>query len=166
MAQLTDIILQELRSNRAMAERFVDDIPDEAMARQFGDMKNHPAWQLGHIAVSLAFAGQVIGADYAPPEGWDKLFPPGTNPVGDRGAYPSKAALWAELERVCDAVALRLPQLDAAALAADFPEEKFRTYWPTVAGGVQFFAVSHFAFHLGQLSAWRRAAGLPSAMGV
>ena len=35
---------------------------------------------------------------------------------------------------------------------------------PTLADSTLFMAISHEAMHLGQLAAWRRGQGLPSAM--
>lgn len=165
MSNTMDLILHEMRFNLEMTNSLVKDVPDDVMTRQFGELKNHPAWQLGHIVVSHGYLASLIGADYTAPQGWEALFPPGTHPVDDPGLYPDKATLLDELSRVCDALAARLPALDAQALAQPFPEERFRSYWPTLGNGVSFFLTSHFAFHLGQLSAWRRAMNLPPAMG-
>jgi len=37
---------------------------------------------------------------------------------------------------------------------------------PTVGDGLVFLTGSHFAYHLGMLSAWRRTIGLGSALGM
>ena len=42
--------------------------------------------------------------------------------------------------------------------------DKFDGEFPTVAGAALFLAVTHEALHLGQVAAWRRARGLPSAL--
>lgn len=159
-----DNLIVGLRGNLDLAIPLIDDVPEEGMARQFGELKNHAAWQIGHTVVSLAYAAKLCGADYAAPGGWWELFQPGSQPVDERGRYPSKAELLDHLRRVCGAIEASLPALDAAALAAPFPEEKFRSFWPTLADGLVFFAISHFAYHLGQLSSWRRVMNLPRAL--
>lgn len=164
MTSLTDHIAVGLRGSHEMTPALVNDIPEDAMARQFGAIRNHAAWQLGHIVVATAYAAKLCGSDYAPPRGWADLFKPGTEPTDNRARYPLKAALLTEIDRVCDAVEAALPSLDAPALAAPFPEERFRSFWPTLADGLIFFTASHYSYHLGQLSAWRRAMDLPKAL--
>jgi hypothetical protein len=53
--------------------------------------------------------------------------------------------------------------LPPEALARPAPE-RMRSRFPTVANVLLGLMTSHFASHLGQLSAWRRAVGLPSVL--
>ena len=46
---------------------------------------------------------------------------------------------------------------------AETPNEQTRAYFPTVGSMVVFIMTSHEMDHLGQVAAWRRAAGLGSA---
>jgi hypothetical protein len=43
-------------------------------------------------------------------------------------------------------------------------EWRFDNYYPSLADYLYFMCVTHEAMHLGQLAAWRRAAGLDSAL--
>ena len=45
-------------------------------------------------------------------------------------------------------------------------EWRFGDYLPTLLDLTQFMCVTHEAMHLGQLSAWRRGRGLPSALAL
>ena len=47
-------------------------------------------------------------------------------------------------------------------LAQENPIEGFRSRAPTIGDAANFLMNSHAMFHLGQLSAWRRAMGLAS----
>ena len=42
------------------------------------------------------------------------------------------------------------------------PNQEFRQIMPTIGDGLGYLLVAHEANHLGQLSAWRRAMGMPS----
>lgn len=158
--------LTGLRSNRWMVPQMVADVAEERMAEQFGTMVNHAAWLLGHMTIGLNFAAELCGSDYRAPADWQPLFEPGSVPTADRARYPDKATLLAEIDRAGAAVENRLPALDADALCKPFPVESYRSFWPTVGDGVVFLATTHFAYHLGQLSAWRRGLGLGKAMAM
>ncbi len=54
---------------------------------------------------------------------------------------------------------------DRLVASLDAPVEwRFDGTLPTLADAAVFLAVTHEAQHLGQLAAWRRALGLPSAL--
>jgi uncharacterized damage-inducible protein DinB len=75
--------------------------------------------------------------------------------------YPAKAVLLKAYEEAHQ-------RLVAAALAAtpeqlqELPPERFRSRFPTLGHVMLHMLTNHQAVHLGQLSAWRRALGLPS----
>src|SRR5262249_9370889 len=79
--------------------RLLADIPEERMAEQPLPGVNHPAWILGHLAVTADFAAGLLGADKTLPQEWGPLFVPGSKPSAIRGSYPSKDKLLAALEQ-------------------------------------------------------------------
>jgi uncharacterized damage-inducible protein DinB len=103
----------------------------------------------------------MTGLEAAREPGWRDLFSLTAKPVADRIVYPAKAILVQALE---DAHT----RLVRVALAATpealqrLPPERFRSRFPTVAHVVLHMMTNHEAVHLGQLSAWRRASGLPA----
>ena len=145
------------------AKRLVGDIPDDQMCAQPHGLVNHPTWSLGHLILSANGVGQMIGIEPAVPEGWDELFKSGGTPSGDSAAQPSKSELLAELEKVHERWKAALPGVDAAVLDAEHPNKDYRAYFPTVGSMVAFIMTSHEMDHLGQIAAWRRAAGLGPA---
>ena len=83
---------------------------------------------------------------------------------GDAAAgQPSTSELLAELERVHACWKAALPGVDTSVLDAEHPDVKMRGYFPTVGAMVAFIMTSHEMDHLGQVAAWRRAAGLGPA---
>ena len=146
--------------NLGVAGRLVDDLTPEQMVLQPSGAVNHPAWTLGHLVISANGLGRLLGLAPEVPEGWDRVFATGGIPSGDAADYPSKdellVALAAQHERNTEAVL----QADPAWFAAPHPDERRRRYFPTVGDVVTFLMTSHEASHLGQVSAWRRAAGI------
>ncbi len=139
----------------------LEGIDDGKMTAQPKPGMNHPVWIVGHLIDTMGFTAKLAGATYKSPEGWDELFGFKSNPVDDAGKYPSMAALVAELDKAVEAVGPSLEMIDSAALAAEMPDEGFRKMMPTVGDGLAFLLNGHITMHLGQLSAWRRAQGMP-----
>ncbi len=154
-------ILNSFRFNLMYAQRLVDDVPDDKWCAQPAGIPNHPAWVIGHLAVTSDFALKSLGGSPACPEAWGELFANGTTPVADAAKYPDKATLLQALEDGHGRVAAALEGATDAQLTAKLetgPKELF----PTVGDLASFIMMGHEATHLGQLSAWRRAAGLGS----
>jgi hypothetical protein len=95
-----------------------------------------------------------------------KTFGPGSVPVEDRSAYPTKAEL-VDTMRKTHARAIEL--LEAATveeLAAPNQTPFFPQQFPTVGDLATHLVTTHAAMHLGQLSAWRRCVGKDSVLGI
>jgi hypothetical protein len=52
-------------------------------------------------------------------------------------------------------------QLDDSQLDEPFPHESYRDVFPTIRHALTQVLVGHTAFHVGQVSVWRKAMGLP-----
>ena len=146
--------------NLGVAGRLVADLTPEQMVLQPSGAVNHPAWSLGHLVLSANGLAMFLGLESDVPQDWHKTFATGGIPSGDAADYPSKddllAALAAQHERNTEAVL----RADPAWFATPHPDERRRRYFPTVGDIVTFLMTSHEASHLGQVSAWRRAAGI------
>lgn len=154
-------VIRILEFSGGYLRRLVDDVPEEAMASQTAGVVNHPAWSLGHLAVSTAFAAQMIGVDVSVPDAWEELFQPGSEPTPVRAEYPSKAELCGVVERVWAAALRALESASNERLDAPTPNERLRDVFPTVRVAVTFMLTSHVHAHLGQIAAWRAANDLP-----
>lgn len=113
--------------------------------------------------MSACSVGKMIGIEPTAPEGWSELFKTGGIPSSDVTGQPTKAELIAELERVHDSWKTTIPGVDPSVLDAEHPNENMRGHFPTVGAMVAFIMTGHEMDHLGQIAAWRRAAGLGPA---
>jgi hypothetical protein len=110
----------------------------------------------------MTFIAMMSGSSYKSPEGWSSLFGMKSTPVDDPKKYPAMSELLAELDKAVAAVGPGLSKVGAEALAAQMPDEGFRQMMPTIGDGLTFMLTGHLWMHVGQLSAWRRACGMPA----
>ena len=160
-----DLILPSYHFALKYAYKLVADLPDDRWCGQpvAGVTMNHAAWTLGHLAWA---SDNMLGRLNLTPtldDAWRALFMFGTRPLPDRSAYPAKDVLLGHLDathaRLLDAVT----SASLEVLNAPPPNERMRAMFPTTAQMVAGLMTSHFSAHNGQLSAWRRAMGFPSA---
>jgi hypothetical protein len=160
---LFDLLMPVYTLNLNYGKMLAADLPDERWAAQpvAGMTMNHAAWTVGHLAFVHDGVAGMIGGTPALDESWKALFAPGTKPLPDRSAYPAGDVLLRAFEashaRLADAAARLTPEA-----AAGLPPERLRARFPTIGHMTAGLMTAHFGTHLGQLSAWRRAMGLPS----
>jgi len=145
------------------ARRLVADIDDAKFAEVPSPGVNHPAWLLGHLAISTDYAAGLLGQRFACPKTWFRIFGPGTNALPDRSLYPSKHELVEALENGHARVIPLAREADMVALAQPhgLQIDDFATSLPTKADVLTHLMTSHEAAHLGHLSNWRRQMGMP-----
>jgi hypothetical protein len=148
------LIINDLR-------RLIEDVPGEKMSMQVGAVVNHPAWVIGHLTQSYEAIGGELGITPWLPEGWDKQFGTGSTPVTEREQYPSKLELLNSLDDARDRVVARLNEIGEQRLTEPLPDVRYRAIFPTIGQGVLHVLTAHAALHVGQLTVWRRAVGLP-----
>jgi len=147
----------------SIAETLVKDLTPAQMTTQPHGLINHPCWTLGHLVTSAHAACGLIGVESTLPDGWAEKFKAGTPPDPDPAANPGRDELLAALKDLHAKLAAALPSVDPSVLEAEHPDEKTRTYFPTVGDMVVFMLTAHEMDHLGQVAAWRRAMGLKPA---
>lgn len=150
--------------NLDYARRLTADLTAQQWCHQPGSIRNHAAWVIGH---SLWVADKVTGARILKIESkinpaWDALFGGKSQPTSDASQYPEKGPLMAMLEEAFARIAAALKDADDSLLAQPTPDEPFAKRYPLMADALIHLMVGHDAMHLGQLSAWRRAQGLPA----
>jgi hypothetical protein len=160
--------LAAYRFNLRYARALAAGVPAARAAESLGPgLENHPVWILGHLCTGAGLLAEDLGGENTVKPGWGDLFerrgPNDERLPDEAAAYPSLDEVLAELARLHGLVEEGLVR---------FPEERLaeREEWrlgadlPTIADSITFMAVTHEALHLGQFAAWRRGAGLPSAM--
>ena len=159
-----------IASSLALSLRYAGDLVQTIPAERFCEMPtkdmNHPAFRVGHLAIYANRVLEMIGrADLKidMPFG-DEHFKNGAPCVAQDGRYPAKEVVSETFFKGWRTVLAALPSVDDAVFSRENPAEgRFKEMFPTVGGAVNFLAGGHNMMHLGQVSTWRRAAGLGSA---
>jgi len=161
---MLDHIIRAAEVNVDYAKKLVADIPEDKMCVQPAAGMNHAAWVLGHLAFVFDSMLRVFGPKPSMAPERAALFNLSSKPHTDRAAYPSKAALLEEYEATYRRLVAAIKEAPQEALDREFPNPKLRPMLPTVGVAMVHILASHHALHLGQLSAWRRAQGLPGVL--
>ena len=156
-------VLHAYGMNLGFAKMLVNDLSTDQMCQQPHGVINHPAWSLGHLAVSEGRLCKLLGVESPVPEGWEKTFRTGGTPSAKTGSYPSRDELVSVLAELHERVGKAVSAADQETLERAHPDEGARSYFPTVGDMALFLMTSHEMDHLGQIAAWRRAMGLGPA---
>jgi hypothetical protein len=139
----------------------VADVAAPDMVAQPNGVVNHPAWVIGHLTFTCQLLGGVIGLPEWLPNDWAQRFGTGSTPIAHVSLHETKSDALAML---CDAqsrITQVVERLDDSRLDEPFPDESYRDVFPTIRHALTQVLVGHTANHVGQLSVWRRAMGLP-----
>ncbi|MDH4064933.1 MAG: DinB family protein [Acidobacteriota bacterium] len=146
--------------NLFIAERLVKDLTPEQWTAQPHGLINHPCWSIGHLVKSANDLCVMLGVESSLPTGWEVIFKAGTPPDPNPSANPTKAEVM-DAHRVLHAkLSEAVPGIDQATLDKEHPDEKTRTFFPTIGDMLVFMLSAHEMDHLGQIAAWRRAMAL------
>lgn len=149
---------------RGYLSMLVDDIPNERLASPAGGIVNHPAWQIGHLAFAADGVCEMLGGTKRLDKAWAEKYGMGSKPVADRGAYPSKSDLLGTLDECRSRLSRQFAQASDEMLRRPNPFGPLAAGLPTLGHAATFFMVFHEGTHLGQLAAWRKAAGMVEAL--
>lgn len=162
-------IINQLNFNRLYAKQLIADVPQEKMNLKPGPgLDNHPAFTIGHLVTAYANLMNNLTGEFILAPGFKEVFlrqGPGdpTLPNEDVSVYPNKEALLKELDAQHERLVNHLRSLPDAKLNEAF-DWRLKAYFPTYGNRIMFLCVNHYAMHLGQLAAWRRAMGMESAL--
>lgn len=130
---------------------------------------NHPAFILGHLSIYPQRVLQLLElpvSDAAPPASFEALFKNGLECVDDASGshYPPMSEITSVFFRVHRTALAALGAAADERLTQPNPAEgRMRELFPTIGAALGFYVGGHVMLHLGQLSAWRRAMGMPAA---
>ena len=139
----------------------VADVAAPDMVAQPNGIMNHPAWVVGHLTHACQLLGGAVGLPEWLPDDWDRRFGTGSVPVADAGLYETKDDALATLRDAQSRITRAVEGLDDARLDEPFPDESYRDVFPTIRHALTQVLIGHTANHIGQVSVWRRAMGLP-----
>ena len=148
----------------AYGERLAADIPADRFAERPLPGLNPPVWLLGHVAVVGNFA--LSRVDESPVElpGWRENFGVGTEPLvyADGFTPPTADDLRAAVKETHARFLAATAAVDPAHLGEPTELDRLADRFPTKGDLLTHLLTTHDAVHWGQLSAWRRGAGLPA----
>jgi len=137
----------------------VEPIPADQLTAQPAGIRNHPAWILGHLAYACQLLGATRGMPVWLPDHWTVRYGTGSVPTAEPRTYESKAKLLAILRDCRSRLEVVVAGLSADQLDAPFPEPSYRDVFPTIRHALTQVLLGHTAYHLGELTVWRRAMG-------
>jgi hypothetical protein len=144
-----------------LREQVADVCPADMVAQPEG-IRNHPAWVVGHLTYSCQLLGGVVGLQpWLPDDDWARRFGTGSVPVANLPVYETKADGLAILRDGQARITRAVGGMSDSQLDRPFPDESHRQLFPTVRHALTQVLVGHAAFHVGQISVWRRAMRLP-----
>jgi len=178
MGQYLSFMIDSSRRGRGLADKLAVGIkPDQAARKPHFETAgtaqvidtNHATFCYGHLALYPSRMMKVAGLDAAPvscPPEWENLFKAGAPCLDDKDGtiYPAFDTVRAAFTKNMDAAYDILSKVDDKILLAPTPDERYREYFATTGVALNFLLNNHLMMHLGQVSAWRRCFGLPSAM--
>jgi hypothetical protein len=158
----TQSIVYAWDNSLAYALALLEDLTDEQMVLQPGGNVNHPSWILGHISIYYPVVPTLLrGEPFADPADHPLFGFRGRGPLPDINVYGTKAV---QLKRFTDgheAVAQALLSATREQLHRKPSLARWAEAYPTVEFMLPDLLLHHESLHVGQLSIWRRAAGLP-----
>jgi hypothetical protein len=153
--------IAQCRALLRQADSIVRGLDDSHRAMEPQPGMKTAGWLIGHLAVTGDYARKICGRPPICPKDWRAKFNPGTMPSHDAATYAPLTELTGTMHRVYSELMDAAASLDATALAAPNPFTPAIADFATTGEFVAYMLTGHFAYHLGQLHAWRAAAGFP-----
>ena len=157
---LPDDLLFSFRWSAETIVRLVSDVDCDRMAEQPIEGINHPAWLIGHVSIyNGVMEAMLRGEPFENP--WSASCGKNSSPISDRSAYPTKNDIVADFEEGVARAVSAIQEAPESAWLAKLDHPTWGKQFDTVSPAVVYLSTTHLALHTGQLSGWRRAAGLP-----
>ena len=156
---MREYVMCAVEMNGEYAKMHLADIPAEQWTVQPEGVSMHPASIVAHLVVCNDFIQAGAGGRPMLPEAWAK-FADSPDAAAEPSDYPSKDELMSAFESTRARLIEILEQATPEQLA-EATDEKMREIIPTQGALLVMSLTIHDGIHLGQLSAWRKAMGLP-----
>ncbi len=164
-------LAEGFRYAKELTTRYLDGIGEDERAQQFDVLPNHPAWCLGHCALTMHRVAGILdgeglpGSDFieggTPAGGGDaeryatESVAFDSEPSSDAGGYPTLARGREIFEAACERIALAIENASDADLEREIPWGPART--PVVLRLLLHRVLFHNGHHTGQITDTRRA---------
>lgn len=143
------------------AQALVADLSNEQFVLRPGGNMNHPAWILGHVSLYHPVTVQLLAGEPIDDPKNNRLFGfAGVGPLDDINEYGGKQAIMSRFEEGHELAAQALLSAKPEAFQRPPSLERWAKMYPTVEFMLPDLLIFHESMHIGQISIWRRAAGL------
>ena len=144
----------------AYFDKVVADIPAAGFLQRGAGGGHPPLWIVGHLAAVAEMATQLAGGEEPLHPEWLQAFGPRSNDEIVNPEQYDRETLLAAVRQGYRRLQQMVEQMSPESIARPHPLPILKgTPIATVGDLLAHVLTSHFALHLGQLSAWRRAAG-------
>jgi len=160
VSDLIETGLNTLGFSRGFLMNLLEATPDDAFFKVPCTGGNHPAWIVGHLALTDdSFLASRTGKASSLPESWDKLFGMKSESVEDTSIYPSREELTVKLVSTREALIDWLKSLSDEQLLEPITGDwsQFAKNPASLMGTIAW----HEGLHAGQIGVVRRMIGLP-----
>ena|SRR5258708_6950218 len=154
------------RVSFAITKKAFGDIPEERMRAAPAPGMNPPVWILGHLCVAWDGALRLIGQKMMCPVDYRRQFGPGSNLESLSPLLPTKAEMLSHLNQIGESLLTEIPRLPEDRWNMPNPSNFLKAELPTLADIMSHLLFTHQMMHVGQLTVWRRLAGLPSLIQI
>ena len=150
------------------AKKLVEDIPECDVGRSGGKgLENSPLFSIGHLVTGAGLTAKSLGGsnsvDPSIRDAFERKGPNDQRLAEESDHSFTMRELMDELSRQHEIVKSGIR--DCSPADWEKPTQwRLGKYFPTLADATWFMCVTHETLHLGQIAAWRRWYGLPSAM--
>jgi hypothetical protein len=146
----------------AYALALLEDLTDEQMVLRPGGNMNHPSWILGHMSIYYPVVPALLrGEPFDDPADHPLFGFRVRGPLPDISVYGTKAVQLERFTKGHEAVAQALLSTTSEQLNRKPSLARWAKAYPTVEFMLPDLLLHHESLHIGQLSIWRRSAGLP-----
>lgn len=153
---------QEIKLNQFVMDSFskvMADIPADRINERPAGNGHPPLWVLGHLAICVELGHLMLGTPIKTTE-WMPVFGPGSSDTIENPEAYDAADLINKVKEGYAGLCTAAAGADAEALAAPNEIDLLEGSVLVTRGDLlSHLLTTHFAFHVAQLSAWRRAAG-------
>ena len=161
------LLIENLRlgfhANTSLALKLAETVDAADMCDQPAAAMNHPAWIFRHLHTYHPVIVDLLeGHDPTDPK--DAPFGKNSEALADPAVYGEWSQVVADYRGGVESVNAALEgavSMDESLLFRKMPVARWQERFPAAGSILAYLMVHHEAFHIGQLSTWRRARGLP-----
>jgi hypothetical protein len=155
------IDLTPFRFAVSLVHKAFADIPEADLRKQLIAEMNPPVWILGHLVTTFGMISKLLSGELTCPMEYVSWFGPGSKIAELPAELPTGKVLLQQLGVGAERLLVIVPNIPDEKLNSIHSASFFREELPTVRALLENLLCGHTMLHVGQMTAWRKVAGLP-----